>query len=56
MDDAARQTAVLKELERHGNVSRACDNVGIPRSTFYWMLRNTTFQAQVRAAIEIGRK
>lgn len=47
---------LLKELERHGNKSRACAFVGINRETLArWMRTDMNFRYQADRALRIGR-
>ena len=55
MDDALKK--LIEEIERHGNVVRACRVADVPRRTFYhWLKTKPDFANRVIDAFEIGRK
>lgn len=48
---------LMRELEKHANVSVACNNVGISRQTFYrWRKLDEKFSEQIDEAVDMGRR
>ncbi len=49
-----KQKLFIKAFEKHAtNISRACDVVGIDRSTHYtWLSRNSTYKEKIQAIEE----
>jgi hypothetical protein len=56
MVDQETKTKLLEELEKDGNVYRACAKVGIGTSTFYRWKSDKAFWKQAQATIKLGRE
>ena len=47
---------LLKELQRHGNIERACRRVGISSQTYRRWVKDQEFSTQAAIALEVGRR
>jgi len=56
MVDQETKTKLIEELERDGNIYRACAKVGIGTSTFYRWKSDKVFWKQAQATIKLGRE
>lgn len=56
-DKTDMKPLVLRELQRHGNASRAARKADVSRNTIHrWMAEDRVFGAAAKAAIQEGKE